>query len=47
VVVFHLGTKAEKITHLKPIYDERMPKIKAIYPKLDLPFDDLINKYYE
>jgi 5-methylcytosine-specific restriction endonuclease McrA len=43
----HLGTKAEKIAHLKPLYDERMPKLKAIYPELDLSFDDLINKYYK
>lgn len=42
----HLGTKEEKMKHLKPLYDERMPLLQQIYPDFSLTFEDLIREYY-
>jgi len=40
----HYGTRAEKVKYLKPLYDSRIAKLKAL--GIDIDFDTLIDDYY-
>jgi len=42
----HYGTREEIIKHLKPLYDDRIQKLRDCEHHIDISFEDLINKYY-
>lgn len=42
----HYGTLEEKVKILKPLYDERIESLKNCKHKIDISFEDLVNKYY-
>ena len=43
----HYGSKSEKIKYLKPLYDDRIEKLRECEHHIDISFDELIKRYYK